>query len=57
MGSPRGNGGMGFVSGESLRTCVQKVGTHVRSNLTKFLLYRGVFLDDRMIYSSRFTVT
>ena len=36
VGPPRGNGGMGFVSGESLRTCVQKVGTHVRSKTAKF---------------------
>ena len=27
---------MGFVSGESLRTCVRKVGTHVRSKTVKF---------------------
>ena len=36
VGPPRGNGGMGFVLGESLRTCVQKVGTHVRSKTAKF---------------------
>ena len=30
--------------------------THMRSNFTKFLLYRDVFLDDSMIYSSRLTV-
>ena len=32
----RGNGYIGGVSGELLRTCVRKVGTHVRSKTAKF---------------------
>ena len=31
-----GNGCIRYVSGESLRTCVRKVGTHVRSKTAKF---------------------
>ena len=42
VGSPRGNGYIGSVSGKSLRTCVREVGTHVRSKTAKFL-YNGMF--------------
>ena len=50
VGSPRGNGCIGCVSGESLRTCVREVGTHVRSKMAKFS-YIGVFFHWRVWYT------
>ena len=35
VGSPRGNDCIECVSGKSLRTCVQEVGTHVHSEMAK----------------------
>ena len=42
---------MGFVSSESLRTCVRKVGTHVRSKTAKFS-YIWVVIGPRVWYTS-----
>ena len=50
VGSPRGDGCIGCVSGESLRTCVRDVGTHVRSKMAKFS-YIGVFFHWQIWYT------
>ena len=50
MGSPKGNDCIECVSGKSLRTCVQEVGTHVRSK-TAQSSYIGVFFHWRIWYT------
>ena len=52
VGSPRGNGCIGCVSGESLRTCVREVGTHVRRKMAKFHYIGGVLSLESMVYSA-----
>ena len=46
------NGCIGCVSGKSLRTCVQKVGSHVRSKMAKFSYIGGVLSLESMVYST-----